>query len=219
MCILIWRGRFCVIDEALDSNQLVIGAQLLNNAFIRPCDVFNGSPLQCKYIWSVLMSLLWASPGKMAHLTLWHSCTICLVYTQLASQKTNAWKFLQIVILLSSCALWKEHLCCCFASSACFFFFLRLPACQLEASCNNQPYLSDYRKQRLVLNYSAQLCQFNAALIPCGGFGFQTFNVSYYVFKKKSLWDNYPPHHCKTTCVEEVHHLPEDKPLGTAWAV
>lgn len=100
MCILIWRGRFCVIDEALDSNQLVIGAQLLNNAFIRPCDVFNGSPLQCKYVGSALMSLLWASPGKMARLTLWHCSTICLVYTQLVSQKSKAQKFLQIVILV-----------------------------------------------------------------------------------------------------------------------
>lgn len=64
MCILIWRGRFWVIDEALYSNQLVIGAQLLNNAFIRPCDVFNGSPLQCKYVWSALMSLLWDQPRE-----------------------------------------------------------------------------------------------------------------------------------------------------------
>lgn len=99
MCILIWRGRFCVIDEALDSNQLVIGAQLLNNAFIRPCDVFNGSLLQCKYIWSALMSLLWASPAKMAHLTLWHYCTIGLVYTDLPRKTTNSQAFLQIIIV------------------------------------------------------------------------------------------------------------------------
>lgn len=111
MCILIWRGRFCVIDELLHSNQLVIGAQLLNNAFIRPCDVFNGSPVQCKYVWSVLMSLLWASLGKMAHLTLWHYCTIGLVYTELASKTTNAPTFLQIVmvvIMISSFCLIEE---------------------------------------------------------------------------------------------------------------
>ena len=50
MCVLICGGRFWVIDEALPSNQLVIGALLLNNAFIRPCDVYNGGPLQSKYV-------------------------------------------------------------------------------------------------------------------------------------------------------------------------
>lgn len=70
MCILIWSGRFWVFDESLDSNQLVIGARLLNNAFIRPCDVFNGSPSPCKYVWGSLMSVLWASPVRMAHFTL-----------------------------------------------------------------------------------------------------------------------------------------------------
>lgn len=112
MRILIWRGRFCVIDEALDSNQLVIGAQLLNNAFIRPCDVFNGSPLQCKYVWSALMSLLWASPGKMAQLTLWHYCTIGLVYTDLPSKTTTAQAFIQIIIVFiapfSFCPMGKQ---------------------------------------------------------------------------------------------------------------
>lgn len=144
MCILIWRGRFCVIDEALDSNQLVIGAQLLNNAFIRPCDVFNGSPLQCKYVWSALMSLLWASPGKMARLTLWHWCTICLVYTQSASQKTNAHESLQIVIsvimLITMCPM--ESACASVFVLPHQLFSLCLPKCQLVTSCNNQHYSS-----------------------------------------------------------------------------
>lgn len=155
MCILIWRGCFCVIDEALDSNQLVIGAQLLNNAFIRPCDVFNGSPSQCKYVWSALMSLLWAGRGKMAHLTLWHCCTICLVYTQSASQKTNAQKFLQIVIsvimLISMCPIWRGPV---FVFLFCIIslFSLRLPTCQLAASCNNQQHLSVLRPRQPELN-------------------------------------------------------------------
>lgn len=155
MCILIWRGRFCVIDEVLDSNQLVIGAQLLNNAFIRPSDVFNGSPLQCKYIWSALMSLLWASPGKMPHLTLWHCCTICLVYTELASQKTNAKRLLQIVImvitLISMHPMERACIHVFVLSHQLVFSVLTvsvtdnlcgLPTCLLVSSCNNQQYLS-----------------------------------------------------------------------------
>lgn len=160
MCILIWRGCFCVIDEVLDSNQLVIGAQLLNNVFIRPCDVFNGSPLQSKYVSSALMSLLWASPGKMAHLILWHYCAICLVYTELASQKTNAQKSLQIVIgvimLFSMCPMKRTciHVFVLFCLVNFFFsvfvtdYSSGLPTCHLATSFNNQQKLLAGRKQQ-----------------------------------------------------------------------
>lgn len=140
MCILIWRGRFCVIDEALDSNQLVIGAQLLNNAFIRPCDVFNGSPLQCKYVWSALM-------GKPRENGSSH-CDIAAQYALFTlnwlvrkPMHRSSYKLLSWLLCSSPCDPWKE-LVFMFLFCLISLFSTCLPTCQLVTSCNNQQYLS-----------------------------------------------------------------------------
>ena len=78
MRIWVWSARFCLIDEKLDSNQLVIGLQLLNNAIIRPCDVFNGCPLQSRCVWVALTSLSRLRRGRPEHLAPWSRCSDAL---------------------------------------------------------------------------------------------------------------------------------------------
>ena len=139
MCILIWRGCFCVIDEALDSNQLVIGAQLLNNAFIRPCDVFNGSPLQCKYVWSALMSLSRAGQGKMPHLTRDIAAQYVLFTLKVQVRKPihrSSYKLLSWLLRSSPCTL-------CFLFRLISLLCPCLPTCLLITCCGNQQYLMD----------------------------------------------------------------------------
>lgn len=147
MCILIWRGCFCVIDEAFDSNQLVIGAQLLNNAFIRPCGVFHGSPLLCKYAWSALMSLLWTSQGKwlISLCDILHNMP-CLHWI-VASENQLRRRFYKLSSWLLCPSPHEMERACQHIPilSSCFLCVFQLA--RLVTSCNNLRYLSAWRKR------------------------------------------------------------------------
>lgn len=95
----------------LSSNQLVIGAPLLNNALISPCDVFNGRPLATQICLTELNKCL--NRTFMGCQSKHNSTFNSIVFPQLAltfhrpSCKTNMFKSQQIVVIvvISSCCV------------------------------------------------------------------------------------------------------------------